>query len=779
MFSASKSGQYQGYQISRSVRLRLSANGYFNRTPSSASNLLKWTWSGWVKRGSLGGSQIFFSAGTNSSNHTSFIFASDKLEIQQYIGGVASFVLTESAVRRDPSAWYHIVVVYDSANATASNRVLLYVNGQQVTAFGTATYPAQNTNSFVDSNVSHLLGAWVGAAGGSFDGYLTEINFIDGQALTPSSFGAYNAYGVWSPMKYNGTYGTNGFYLNFNDNSGATATTIGKDNSGNGNNWTPNNISVTAGATYDSMLDVPTPWPDGGNGRGNYAVLNPLQKGSVITVSAGNLQFASSSGNSYCPSTIGATTGKWYCEVFMTSVSTAAIVGIVNENASLATYPGGNANGYGYFRDGQKYTNGVGSAYGNSYTDNDIIGIALDLDNGRVWFSKNGTWQASGDPAAGTNAAFTGISATNTWFFACGNSGVTTQNANFGQRPFAYTPPTGFRALNTQNLPTPTIANGAQFMAATLYTGTGANLSITNTVNNVSFQPDFVWIKSRSAATDNILINSVVGGSSWLISNKTDAEATNAAAAIQSFNSNGFTIGNGGAVNTNTATYVGWQWKEGATQGFDIVTYTGTGANRTVAHSLGVAPRMMIVKSRSAVNDWPVYHASAASAANGCAFLNATNAYATSATVWNNTAPTSSVFTVGTGSGSNANGVTFVAYLFSEVAGFSRFGSYTGNGNADGPFVFCGFRPRFVLVKRTDGADSWQVWDTARDTYNVTSANLYPNLSNAEVTDSTQGIDIVANGFKLRTSNVRLNASGGTYIFAAFAENPTKYALAR
>jgi hypothetical protein len=187
---------------------------------------------------------------------------------------------------------------------------------------------------------------------------------------------------------------------------------------------------------------------------------------------------------------------------------------------------------------------------------------------------------------------------------------------------------------------------------------------------------------------------------------------------------------------------------------------------------------MVIVKGRNfSSSGWIVWH----SALLGTEYLSleATNAKATAATVWNSTVPSSSVFSLGTNTQVNQNTSTYVAYLFAAVAGYSAFGSYTGNGSTDGPFVFCGFRPRFVLVKRTDGADSWQVWDTARDTYNVTSANLYPNLSNAEVTDSTQGIDIVANGFKLRTSNVRLNASGGTYIFMAFAEVPYKNSLAR
>jgi hypothetical protein len=414
----------------------------------------------WMKRGALSAGDLFsFVSTTGAAQQAGIQFDSnDAIRWWQYAPPSYQFHKVTSALFRDPSAWYHIVFVYDTTLATAADRCQVWVNGIRQTAFSTSVDPSLNLVTYYKTGTlyPHIGGENRNASSviTPFDGYFTEINFIDGQALTPSSFGETNQFtGVWQPKRYTGTYGTNGFYLNFSDNSAATAAAIGKDYSGNGNNWTPNNISVTAGVTYDSMLDSPTQFGDGGNGRGNYATLNPLRMGSVITASAGNLQFSSSSGNSFCPSTIGVTSGKWYCEIFMTSAGTAAVPGIVNENATTASYPGGNTNGYGYFYDGQKYTNGAGSAYGNSYTTNDIIGIALDLDNGRVWFSKNGTWQASGDPVAGTNAAFTGISLTNTWFFACGNSGVTTQNINFGQRPFQYSVPSGYKALNTLNLP--------------------------------------------------------------------------------------------------------------------------------------------------------------------------------------------------------------------------------------------------------------------------------------------------------------------------------------
>jgi hypothetical protein len=241
------------------------------------------------------------------------------------------------------------------------------------------------------------------------------------------------------------------------------------------------------------------------------------------------------------------------------------------------------------------------------------------------------------------------------------------------------------------------------------------------------------------------------------------------------FASDGFTF-NGGIHNDSGWSFVAWNWKEGPTQGFDIVTYSGTGVARTVAHSLGVAPRMMIIKSRSASGtSWNVYHASTGN--TGAMFLEATNAFAADSTRFNNTSPTSTDFTVGTGAGVNGSGSTFVAYLFSEVAGYSKFGSYTGNGSADGTFVFLGFRPRFILYKRTDTSTNWVIWDTSRNTANVVNNYLLPNSSGAEgVLDS---LDILSNGFKLRTTNADNNGSGGTFVYAAFAEHPFKNSLAR
>ena len=290
-----------------------------------------------------------------------------------------------------------------------------------------------------------------------------------------------------------------------------------------------------------------------------------------------------------------------------------------------------------------------------------------------------------------------------------------------------------------------------------------------------------MWIKNRGGATSHAIYDTTRGTQAQLSSDTTGDEVTSST-GLTAFGSNGFTIGTSSLVNTSGTQYVAWAWDEAPIAGMDIVSYTGNGTNRTIAHNLGVAPKMIIVKARvtaSTDQGWPVYHTGVASdAETDYLLLNSTAAAADLNTVWNDTAPTSSVFSVGTNALVNANNDTYVAYLFANVAGYSAFGSYTGNGSADGPFVFTGFRPRYVLIKSSSNAEEWHVHDTARDTYNLAIADLYPNSSGAEVTTFNQ-LDILSNGFKCRSSNTGTNGSGYTFIYAAFAENAFKVALAR
>jgi len=354
-------------------------------------------------------------------------------------------------------------------------------------------------------------------------------------------------------------------------------------------------------------------------------------------------------------------------------------------------------------------------------------------------------------------------------------------------------------------MPTPTIPDGELFMNATLWTGNGGTQTITNGVAGQAFQPDLIWIKSRSNAYNNFLTDSVRGASKYLISNSTDAEADAGSAGITAFNSNGFSMGSGTALNASGATYVGWQWKAGGaavtntagsissqvsantTSGFSVVTYTGNGnnSNVTIGHGLGVIPAMVILKPRSAAVDWAVAHQSLG---NSRLYLNLGNASASGFggggdLNYQNTF-TSTTFNVQQGSSSNTNyntnGGTYVAYCWSEIAGYSAFGSYTGNGSTDGPFIYTGFRPRFIMIKRTSGGTgSWAMYDTSRNTFNVSDKEIAANESASEYTRTEAYMDILSNGFKLRNTDNWHNVSGSGYIYMAVAENPFKYSLAR
>jgi hypothetical protein len=771
-----------GYDINNSLRTRSSASAYLSRTPASAGNSQKFTLSLWVKKGIIGASYGgLYSSGTWATNDDLLMFSGDCLRF--WANGSISAELVTSAIFRDPSAWYHIVLSIDTTQATASNRIKLYVNGNQQTAFQTANYPTQNYN-FAKWNTTAAQNMFVNGNGNYFDGYTTEINFIDGQALTPSSFGSTDATtGVWQPTKYTGTYGTNGFYLKFSDiatTSGSNAG-LGKDFSGNTNYWTTNNISVTAGSTYDAMIDSPTLTSAT---VANYAVMNPLTYTGTLASANLDLTTLTSYGSSNLgTSTIEMSTGSWYWEVTKTSGSATTLwIGVVNSPTANVS-----SSQFMYGSNGTYYESGSTVASGKAtYATNDVIGIALNASTKAIEFFKNGVSQGS----------YT-MSLNGPYFVAVydGDGASTCVFAlNFGQRPFSYTPPTGFVRLNTYNLPTPTILQGNKYMDATLYTGTGASLSVTNAG---AFKPDLVWVKGRSGATDHALYDSVRGTTKQIESNTTTAETTEAQ-GLTAFGTSGFTVGTLAQMNTSAATYVGWQWQAGqgstttgtgtggitsvtqsvnATAGFSIVTYTGSGSNGTVTHGLGVAPKWVIVKARSAAaENWQVYSSSLTSAAYRIR-LNATDAQDSQPTMWNSTAPTSTVFSIGTASGVNTSAATYVAYCWAEIAGFSKFGSYTGNGNADGTFVYTGFRPKYLLIKVTSAVEDWMIFDSARGPYNANA--IFLRADTADTGGSDVPVDFLSNGFKLRSTALATNSSGNTYIYMAFAENPFKNALAR
>jgi hypothetical protein len=480
--------------------------------------------------------------------------------------------------------------------------------------------------------------------------------------------------------------------------------------------------------------------------------------------------------------------GKWYWEVTINAISSGApYIGIVRSDQlyPFTTFFANNTQGYAYRSTGVKRNNSTETSYGASYTSGDVIGVALDMDAGTIVFYKNNTSQGT---------AFSSLSGTFIPIDANGTSGGTyTSTINFGQRAFAYTAPSGFKALCTQNLPTPTIGatsttQANDYMNVVLYTGNNS----TQSISGVGFQPDWVWIKERDAVEDHFLFDSVRGATKYIRSNTTDAEGT-LANYLTSFDSDGFSLGNGGGVNGASDLYVAWNWKaNGAgssntagtitstvsantTSGFSIISYTGNKTSgATIGHGLGVAPAMVIIKERANASEWIIYHQSLGATQS----IYFTTAASNTNSIWfNNTAPSSTVITLGNSDGTNrAN--TMIAYAFAAVAGYSAFGSYTGNGSTDGPFVYTGFRPEFVMIKNaTTAGTSWEMFDNARETSNLMDLELLANSSAAEGT-YTYG-DFVSNGFKLRSTNNGVNQSTATLVYMAFAENPFKYSLAR
>jgi len=468
--------------------------------------------------------------------------------------------------------------------------------------------------------------------------------------------------------------------------------------------------------------------------RGNYATLNPLDKGSNLSTVDGNLQVNTTTGSwNTIRSTIGITSGKFYWEFYATNTANA-MGGITTSAASISSYIGSDAYGWSYNEgDGNKYNNGIGSAYGATYTTNNIIGVAFDADNGTLTFYKDNSSQGT---------AFTGLTS-GPYFpaFAVNNSLGVNIVVNFGQRPFAHTAPSGFKALCTANLPTPTIG-------ATSTTQAG------------------------------------------------NYGAENTDTAITGFASDGFTMDGSNHPNVSPYTYVGWGWNAGGsnatntsgtitstvrantTAGFSIVkfvTNVAVGGTWTTGHGLGVVPAMVIYKRTNSADSWLVYHGSISTPQNNYLTLNTTNAVSASSGIFNGM--TTSL--LGSTNSFVQNGDTLIAYCFAAVAGYSAFGSYTGNGSTDGPFIYTGFRPRWLLVKQSSSSGvNWRLLDTARDPYNVVGLGLTANTSDAETSGDTF-CDILSNGFKVRQSTAAMNTSSATYIYAAFAESPFKYSLAR
>ena len=449
-----------GYEVANSLRFNDGSSDSLSRSFGTPSSTTTWTISFWVKKCTNGSALNLCSQGVGTSNEDRIRFdSSDRLEWTIYKSAVKGKLVT-NRLFRDNSAWYNVICRYDSTNGTAGDRMKIFINGSEETSFSTDTNPDQNETSNFNTSATNYVGS-VGS-GEFFDGYMAEVVFTDGQALDATSFGEFDEDSptIWKPIDVSGlTFGTNGFYLDF-ENSGS----LGADVSGNGNNFTVNNLT-----SIDQSTDTCT---------NNFATLNPLHFGSASVSNAplsnGNNTFTSNEGSGVYPyyiSTMAVSQGKWYVEFkFVSSDSGTAGIG----NGLADTYAGNNAYDYSYYYDGRLYNNGSGESTGYSaISNNDILGCALDLDNNKIYFHINGSYQASGDPANNTGGKSITAAASNgtgVYHFEVGDSGSTsptTIECNFGSPPYAissgnsdgrgygnfeYSVPSGYYSLNSKNL---------------------------------------------------------------------------------------------------------------------------------------------------------------------------------------------------------------------------------------------------------------------------------------------------------------------------------------
>jgi hypothetical protein len=543
------------------------------------------------------------------------------------------------------------------------------------------------------------------------------------------------------------------------------------------------------------MTDTPT---------NNYCTLNPLDKSSAVTFSSSTLSITGGSqggGDTFSQTgtTFGVpTSGKWYFEFKRDTAGTDSNrfgVNITKSNRGGAGwpatrgysgYPGYYSNEWGFSINHDSATNNIEWINNNttlatntssSTATTAVYGFAIDCSSSGIisaYLYENGVLKTNSNGLSFTHPSTDPIPGTDTIFAIFKSDHII--SVNFGQRPFAYTPPTDYKALSVSNLSAPLIKKPNQYFDITLRSGTSANANVTS----LAFQPDFLWIKARDKAYSHNLFDSSRGGSKGLYSDQTATEYTDGNTLI-SFTSSGYFLGddkNIKGTNVTGYSYVDWAWKKGATPGFDVVTFNGTGSAQTLSHSLGVGPSMMIVKNRTGLaRQWSVYHSSISNSATGGIYLNLTNAWNADSTLFNNTAPTSTQFTVGTYY--STLGESLIAYLWSEVSSFSKFGRYTGNASTEGPFVWCGFRPKFIIIKGNSIATDWMIFDPGLSSSNEAILRLIPNSTIVE-TSNTYGLDYLSNGFKIRApTGYSINNSAETYIYAAFAENPFKYAIAR
>ena len=844
------------YQIANSIRNSAAQDGTLKITAGTPTSRQKFTFSYWVKRyddSDSSSDNVIFTTGTGGGAYLFWSFASCDFQMEGTGGGWTGYQKSD-AKYRDASAWYHHVITFDSTQSTQADRIKIYVNGERITSWSLTTLIGniELNNEFAFINQSGVVQAFGGLSGSGHgiegaDLQLADIVFNDGQAYGPDSYGE-TKNGVWIPKDPSGlTFGNNGYHLNF-----ASSSDLGNDVSGNNNDFTVANIP-----SHDQMGDSPT-FNSDSNG-GNFCTYNFLNKGTSNSLSEGNLQTSGSAGGNVS-GTMAFLTGKWYWEQKAQTVSAYGPTFGIGQLGSTgsATVAGGEYNiitwqtDAGQIYGGGGYPEGMGTITVTqtgvtALSSGDVMGFWLDLDNNKLWITKNGAFLNSGNPATGSNpqaswastgtqpmtlttqnvASGVGVlnAGQNPSFNGAltgGNIGSATDKNGFGL--FKYDPSgTDFIAMCSANLPTAEEIDPAEtddnfpqkLFSPIIWTGNGGT---SRAITGLGFRPDWLWFKSRSSAFSHRIYDTTRGiastGGKRIFSNTTGAETNQTSGQdISAVGNDGFTLGASSNLYTNDTNsgglQVGWMWRAngGTTStntsgsinstvqvdpsgGFSIVKYVGANNNwgnpATIGHGLSSAPNCIILKALGAADQWEVFFSDYGRASIGGSNA-ASNSFALdtggalytnqSYKTWGGVMPTSSVFTV---DGNNANGTEsegIIAYCFANTEGYINSGVYRGTGNASGTFLYTGFRPTWLMIKRVSGAESWFAMDDKRNTYNVVEGVLQLNGPNAESTTDYDVGDFLSNGFKFRLSSTGFNGDED-YVYLAFAENPFKYATA-
>ena len=798
------------YKIDNSLWLDGSSN-YLYRTPSSGSASQQYTLSIWFKRGTFS-EQYLFMQGPDASNLDVIEFTGDhRLQIRWYPNTVAADLIT-TQVFLDPTAWQHLVISVDTTLGAAGNRIKIYVNGVRVTAFDTQSNPSINATSHIGDNSQMTIGRKTPGTTWYYPGYLAEYIFLDGYAGTATDFGGWDSNGNWLPVDpttvVTNNKGTNGFHLDFADPSAP-----GNDVSGNNNDFAVGGTIATTQTTTDSPTNT------SGDNEGNYITFSPIDKNSNMTITNGNLTVANTGAAAFHGAIATQripNSGKYYFEVTLPSSTLSnQYIGVVNETNKwdfVTAADGSTSAGfYGFYPitgTSSKVDNGSTSSYGGSIATSSVLGFCIDKDNDEMYVSDDGTFLASSNPVTRANPMLSSLP--DNLYVAMSAHNSTSITFNFGETAFAGTIPTGYVRLNTAELSAPTVTDPRAYWSNSLYYGTAQNRSVRQCFDSTgtAWTPDFVWIKGRSHAGEHVLLDSVRGVTKVLTPDSNAAEFTDTK-SLTSFDEGGFTLGLGDDRNDSNddgKTYVAWCMKAGGAAssngngsitssvsaadhgGFSIATWTGNGsAGATIGHGLSRKPAMGIFRRLSLAQDWAVYHdgLDASAPEDKYVNLNLTNDVQ-DATWLNDTAPTTSVWTLGTSGYVNTSSETFVGYFFARTPGLIGIGTYTGNNSTDGPFVVVddgatGFRPAFLIIKEYSGSNNgmWFMRDSARSPYNSTDLDLYANSTDEEYTDSNSDIDFTANGFKIRANAGGYNESGAKNLYIAFADQPFNLAKAR